>query len=405
MWGAAAFAAVALLAQALSFVSLALAVPGVSLARRAGIGGLYFFLFHRVGIRLSVLQDAAEGRGASEGTVISVGLLLGTALVLALLYRAGRAVADSAGGRPLARALHGMKAAPAYAGLSYLLALGVSFRVGIGESAEFIVRPDLLAAFLMPLALAGAAGLAGGVASGRAEIERSERGRVAAAIWAGGFRMFLAGLLLSFAGLLVLAALRPDATASYFRAVFGRGIARGAVIIGHHVLLLPNQSMWVLVPAMGGCDRSEGAAGGRDLLCYWSVPAGLGSPAVDPETARPSLPAGRPRAAPPLYYLFLAVPLASGLLGGSRAAERARAGSARAAAGVGAATGVPFAALVAAGSWLAGVGVVTPGGPAGARGAGWTGPDPIVGAALALAWGAAFGAAGGWWWWRRELRS
>ena len=59
--------------------------------------------------------------------------------------------------------------------------------------------------------------------------------------------------------------------------------------IAHHVLLLPNQSMWVLVPAMGGCDGLSGGGVSATFLCYSKVPTTVSV------TPRPDLRhAGRP---------------------------------------------------------------------------------------------------------------
>jgi len=65
--------------------------------------------------------------------------------------------------------------------------------------------------------------------------------------------MLAAGLLLAFAGLLVLAAVTPHVTAEYFHAAFIRGAARGSVLVGLNVLVVPNLAAWVLSAAMGGC--------------------------------------------------------------------------------------------------------------------------------------------------------
>src|SRR5207247_1634237 len=54
--------------------------------------------------------------------------------------------------------------------------------------------------------------------------------RVRAAV-AGGWWMLALGLLLSFAGLLVLAAVKPDATHAYFKSSFNGGADNGAATI------------------------------------------------------------------------------------------------------------------------------------------------------------------------------
>ena len=65
------------------------------------------------------------------------------------------------------------------------------------------------------------------------------------------------GIVLSFVGLLVVAAARPEATRGYLDATAGRGY-RGADGLVHTALATPNLATWVLVPAMGGCDGVRG---------------------------------------------------------------------------------------------------------------------------------------------------
>ena len=166
--------------------------------------------------------------------------------------------------------------------------------------------------------------------------------------------MFVLGLVLSFVGLLVLAAIRPGATRTYFETVSGPPTDQSTMNIAHHVLLLPNQSLWVLVPAMGGCDGLSGGGVSATFLCYSKVPTtvsvspeGLtsGTPVVQADFAK----------APSGYFLFLLVPALSVVLGGRYAAKK-RARLKWEAVGMGAASGVVFAVLVARGL-VAGLGV------------------------------------------------
>src|SRR4030095_2176223 len=121
--------------------------------------------------------------------------------------------------------------------------------------------------------------------------------------------------------------------------------------IAHHVLLLPNQSMWVLVPAMGGCDGLSGGGVSATFLCYSKVPTTVsvtpGGPISDTRVAGAEF-----EKAPSSYLLFLLVPAVSVVLGG-RYAARKRARIKGEAIAVGAASGVVFAVLVALGSRLA----------------------------------------------------
>ncbi|MDP9295955.1 MAG: zinc-ribbon domain-containing protein, partial [Actinomycetota bacterium] len=116
-----AFAIVAVLGQAISFGAFAAAGRHASVATIARVGGIYLELFHRVGIEFraanlsgSALSAAVGGAIGGLSYTLSVGLLLVTMLVVFLLYRAGRAVADRAGGTILARVVHGMKVASFY---------------------------------------------------------------------------------------------------------------------------------------------------------------------------------------------------------------------------------------------------------------------------------------------------
>jgi hypothetical protein len=121
--------------------------------------------------------------------------------------------------------------------------------------------------------------------------------------------------------------------------------------IAHHVLLPPNQSL-VLVPAMGGCDGLSGGVSAT-FLCYSKVPTTV---TVNPErlTSGTAVVQADFAKAPSGYYLFLLVPALSVVLGGRYAAKR-RARLRWEAVGMGAASGVVFAALVVVGSWLASV--------------------------------------------------
>jgi hypothetical protein len=259
------------------------------------------------------------------------------------------------------------------------------------------LRPWDLSWFVLPLVIAAAAGAAGGLRSGRFELlSHDPWGRRVAGAIAGGLRMFVLGLVLSFVGLLVLAAIRPGATRTYFETVTGPPTDQATMNIAHHVLLLPNQSLWVLVPAMGGCDGLSGGGVSATFLCYSKVPTTV---TVNPEglTSGTAVVHADFAKAPSSYYLFLLVPALSVVLGGRYGAKR-RAQLRWEAVGMGAASGVVFAALVAVGSWLASVsaGLSSPMGGLPANTSVLIGPGVLAAGLLALVWGVVGGALGAW---------
>jgi hypothetical protein len=293
-----------------------------------------------------------------------------------------------------------MKVAPAYAILPLLVSGLVSIDIPIPRNAlvagSLQMRSWALAWLVLPLLIAAAAGAAGGLRSGRFELlSHDPWGRRAAGAVVGGIRMFVLGLALSFAGLLVLAVVRPHAAKTYFETVSRPPTDQTAVIIAHHVLLLPNQSMWVLVPAMGGCDGLSGGGASASFLCYSKFPRVV---SVSPEglSGTPAVRADF-RTAPPGYFLFLLVPALSVVLGGRHAARK-RARLRWEAVAVGAASGVVFAVLIAVGSWFASVSAELDSPTGGIPGNASVLIGPAVWAAglLALAWGVVGGGLGGW---------
>jgi hypothetical protein len=250
---------------------------------------------------------------------------------------------------------------------------------------------------VLPLLLGAAAGAAGGMRSGRFELISHEPwGRRAAGVIAGGLRMFVLGLVLSFIGVLVLAAVRPSAGRAYFAAISGPPVDQTAVIVAHHVLLLPNQSMWVLVPAMGGCDGLSGGGVSATFLCYSKFPTSV---SVSTDGSTPDALTVRTdfATAPTAYFLFLLVPALSVVLGG-RYGVRKRARLRSESIAIGASSGVVFAVLVAVASWLASVSVSLSSATGGIPGNSSVliGPGVFFAGLLALAWGVLGGAIGGW---------
>jgi hypothetical protein len=373
--------------------------PGESAGTAAKLGWLYFGWFHHAAVTARI--TSVEGGEAGLTTGVGLAMMLGTFLAIAILYKGGRAVADGARGGAGARVLHGMKVAPAYAIPPFLVSRLVSIDIPIprnGLVAGSLQMPSGgLSWFVLPLLIAAAAGAAGGLRSGRYElISHDPWGRRAAGAIAGGLRMFLLGLVLSFAGLLVLAAIRPGATRTYFETVTGPPTDQTTMNIAHHVLLLPNQSMWVLVPAMGGCDGLSGGGVSATFLCYSKIPTTV---SVSPEgvnTGAAVVQADFAKA-PSGYYLFLLIPALSVVLGG-RYAARKRARLKWEAVGVGAASGVVFAVLVTLGAWMASVSAGLSSSAAGIPANASVLIGPAVGAAglLALVWGVLGGGLGGW---------
>jgi hypothetical protein len=221
--------------------------------------------------------------------------------------------------------------------------------------------------------------------------------------------MLVLGLLLSYAGLLVAGAVRPEGpealltptTGRYFRAVFGPA-AVGTLVVTHHVAVAPNEAIAVLVPSMGGCTGAYGLEGGAErFLCYWRFPRELGLPAVvgeSPETAG-RVARTRVALAPAPYFLFLLVPALATVLGGRRAAEALRPASAREAAAAGALAGVVFGVLVIVVAWfgsLSAAGSVRLGDVVDASGRVRIGPGLVGSALVGPVWGIAGGVAGAW---------
>ncbi|MGZ8585295.1 MAG: hypothetical protein ACXWXP_07450 [Actinomycetota bacterium] len=411
--GFVAFLVVAAAGQFLALAVWAVGDTGASLGAFARVGWMYVGAFHHVAVELDVPDLDAAAAGAPDATSLSVGvaLLAVTALAAVLLFHAGRAVADRAGGGTLRRVGCGVTVAPSYAIALFVVASIVEvrtpLRLGAFASGELHVALSSWQSLAFPLAIAAAAGAAGGFRSALDAHPADDRALArAGAAAAGGTRMFVLGLALSLAGLFAAGVVRPDgpealltpSTARYARAVFDRPAA-GLVLLGHHLALLPNEAVWTLVPAMGGCVAVRGSSSG-DVLCYRRFPTAVGTTTQQlTEGAAVRLPLGSATygTAPAAYLLFLLAPALATVLGGRRAARRlGSAGTAGAIAG--ATAGVVFAALVAVAALLAGVSVDYGAafGEGASGGSVVVGPGVVAGALLALAWGTAGGALGGW---------
>jgi hypothetical protein len=409
--GFVAFLAMAAIGQVLAFLAWLVGDTGASAAAAARLGWMYFGAFHHVAIELDVSDlDLVAPNAAPGSTSLSIGiaLLSITAVAVALLFRAGRRVADRAGGRTGARVLLGAAVAPTYALPAFVAALLVEVRTplrfGAFASGEVHVALSSWQALVFPFAIAAASGAAGGFRSALGDGTRSEDLRRIGAASAGALRMLVVGLGLSLVGLFVAGVVQPDepvalltpSTARYFETVFDHPAA-GLVILGHHLAVAPNEAMWTIVPAMGACDGVRGSAT-ADFLCYARFPILLqeGVPGIEPLSGVAS-PFGSVllRRAPAGYLGFLLVPAAATLIGGRLAGRRLGA-SRRERALVGVTSGAMFALLIGIASVLSGITVGYGAAFGGDGSSGWVvvGPNVVTGTLCALAWGSAGGALG-----------
>ncbi len=400
--GALAFLAVAALAEGIALVAVVLGGVGRSPADVLRLGAAELALIHRVPLRLAAegadlwiaTLAGAPADARSLALEVAAAPLGGTALAGWLLFRAGRRAALG-GGSPGARAIRGAAVAPVYAALVFAATLLPRARfapAALDLRVELSVEP--LAALLLPLALGAAAGAAGGWWSAGAG------GAIRAAVL-GGWTMLLAALGLVLCGLFVAGVVRPQGpeglltptTGRYVRAVVSRPGA-GPALLAHHLAALPNEAVWALAPAMGGCVGAfpEGGEPVR-FLCPGRFPLEVALPAW---LRAPGQGPGRTRfgPAPWPYRAFLLAPALASLLGGLRAASAAPR-ERRIVAGIGG--GAVFGALVLVLGWASSLSVSG----SAITGAGTTlsravrvGPDLGASALLALGWGVAGGALG-----------
>jgi hypothetical protein len=301
-----------------------------------------------------------------------------TIAVLVLAYRAGREQARGLERTPLRAAIAGSLVGPGFALPMLLAALPVT--LGFPQFGIDRLRPVLWQSLLLPLAVGMIAGALGGIARSARTLERAptwtRRGLTAAR---GGALAFWWGVVLSFAGFLVLAAVSPGPTDAYARFVDRTG-GSGAATLIQHAVLLPNQSALFLTMAMGGTttlsvrgveavkvDRSGIAAVGEVggfLAAY--------SGAADNRADFPSW-----------FTVFWLIPLAATLLGGLAAGVGQGAWPERSLRGVLAGCVYTVACTVAA--WAATL--VVPAWADAIGGSVELGPDLMTTFALALAWG------------------
>jgi hypothetical protein len=409
-WGTAVVGAVVaaavlgIVAEGLSFLFYA-ATSGSTASRTdfARIGGVIFYAFHRVGLVFDVPRSVTEELGQSglgfpisARFTASLAVMGGTLLAMALLYRAGRAVADRAGGDGWTRGIHGAKVAVPYAIVCLIAALGVRFSFPLG-GGSLKIHPSYVAAALWPLGLGILFGFVGGVRSGGgAPWADGALVRRARAAVAGGWWMIALGLLLSFAGLLVLAAVKPGATRDYFTGAFQGGADEGAATIAANLLLVPNMAAWVLFPSMGSClGVSGGSFGLQGSFCFLSYTQFPRPSAVGGFIGGGGF-GGLPN--PPLgYYAFVLAPVIAVLAGGMIAARRSSAETRGEAVAMGVLAGVAFG-LMAILALVLSIFSVRVGGQVGGISQAVTirlGPELAKSLLLAFAWGIVGGGIGG----------
>ena len=407
--GFVAFAIVLGFGEALAAAVWLLGGTGLSLGGALALGWLEVGAFHHVAVRLEI-RDLVTPAASSITVTIGVALLAATTAAVWLLVRAGRAVADAARGSALVRAARGATIAIGYAlpfaALAPLVDVETARPSAAAASGVFRLSLVWWQALAFPLVLAATAGALGGLRSALDAIADTDRRRerIEAAVAAAG-HMLVASFALVVAALFVGGVVQPagplalatPTTARYLRATFDRPSV-GVLLLGHHLALAPAEAAWVLVPAMGGCDRVWGSVD-ADILCYGRFPVSVGStltPISSTEAIRLPLGESRFGRAPSGYLLFLLVPAIATILGGRRAARDAT--TDREAMVAAALAGVAFAVAVVIVCLLSQLTIGYRSSVAGDVTSGWllVGPDPVSALGLGLGWGVAGGIAGAW---------
>ena len=362
---------------------------GLALSTALKLGWFYELSFHRIAIDLTG-SSGVTGR-------VSVAFLSGTGFAIWALFRAGRAAARDVGPSLRARALAGAMVGPVYALPIVVITSLVRLQLdtgGVIVPGSVRLHGVVWQAFVYPALIGIAAGGSGGAVG---SLARSSRAR---ACLVGGWRGLLGALGLAAVGLLVLAGVRPQGTATYARVVSSNGPRVALLVLSHHALLLPNQSIFVLGPSMGGCTELVGSEATFPLLCPGRLPA-LELPDLGAEISRVSgsdpttLAPVTDRPMPPGYWAFVLAPALATLAigryagGGTPGRTRRREALAR-----GAGAGVVFAVLVGIGTWLASTELFVRAADGSVVLSLTLGPRPLPTAMLALAWGVVGGALG-----------
>ncbi|MEX2457964.1 MAG: hypothetical protein WD770_03150 [Actinomycetota bacterium] len=401
------------------------------------VGGLVTYSFHRVGVEVALpefsvpigLSPEIDGlpqtpSAVSLAATVSLALLLGSLLLVWLLYRAGKSLGVLAGGPGWVRGVAGAKVAIPYAlmtgmGAVVLSLMPLSFDVpaiaGFTAGGAFEFTPAILPAFLWPLAIGLGAGFAGGVASAPASswaVSRAD-GLLAGALRGGAAAVGLA-LLLAFVGTQVAALFYPDEgipfNPAFFRDAFRGPALEGFASTTFLLFLAPNFGGLALAPAMGSSlvATVSGSAFGLQPSCDITLASLLNFPSgFDPgvvaginQGAISGCPTGNFLGygiAPIGYWAFLLVPLAATLLGGRIAARRASATTSMEGALAGALAGIAFAAVAATAMIVSGVKLVADasGGFQSEQTTVILGPHVTKTLLAAVLWGVAGGVVGG----------
>jgi hypothetical protein len=328
-----------------------------------------------VRVAFDTTGETLEGEPSTATLQVALGAL--TILVLVLAYRAGREQAKGLESHPLRAELAGAAVGLGFAIPMLIVAFPVSLgfpRFGIDQ-----MSPVLWQAFVFPLVVGAVAGAVGGLNASREALEGSSRGARLVAATRGGALAFWWGLLLAFAGFLLVAALEPGPTGAYARFV-GRTGGTGAATIVQHALLLPNQSAMILATAMGApTSLSVGGESAvkltREGVVATSERGSLAAAVVGAEDTQTSFPSW--------FSVFLLVPLVSTIFGGRAAAEGVKGRGERARRGV--LAGAVFALLCGVAAWAATI--VVPAWSTLIGGSLSLGTSPTMTAAFALAWG------------------
>lgn len=386
--GLVAFVATAMVAQIVP-ASIEVFGGGFALPTALKLGWFYELAFHRVAIDVT-------GSGGVAGR-LSVAFLSGTGFAVWVLFRAGRMAARHAGPSLHARVFAGAMVGPVYA--LPIVVITTVVRLQLRTGGGFV--PDTVRlhgvvwqAFVFPALLGMAAGAAGGAMGVLPHGSRTHAWLV------GGWRGLLGALGLAVIGVLVLAAVRPEGTATYARVVSSNGPRAALLLLGHHALLLPNQSFFVLGPSMGGCTELGGPDATVPLICPGRLPV-LDPPALLDDLARvvggsgPTVTGTIPdRPMPAGYWAFVLVPalatFTAGRYAGAGASQDVRSGEALLR---GAGAGVVFALLVGIGVWMASFELHIRAADGGTTSL-TLGSRPARMALLAFAWGVVGGALG-----------
>ena len=317
---------------------------GLAVATAVRIGWLYTLGFNRVAIRIVGIAPDAGYAITFQGAVLG-----GTALVILVLYRIGATQANAAA--PVrSRLAIGLAVALGYA-LPIAIVTAI-MHLRLGTPGTFLpehvdIHGVVWQSFLLPLAIGFAACAAGLFLADPDGLPPRIRAWIT-----GGWRAFGWALGLSLVGLLVLATLRPQGTAHYSRIVTAPGPRAASLLLGHHLALAPNEAIFLLTPAMGGCVSARGSAGAVDVLCPRTVPdLGRGNDVLDAWVIK-LLDQGRelPTAPAPAAMLLLLLVPASAVAVAGRGLGRA-AGSRREALIRAVGATAVFASLVTAAAW------------------------------------------------------